>query len=134
MPRLSAWFVRVSLIYLAAGFSLGALLLANKGLVFYPPAWKVLPIHVEVLLLGWFLQLVMGVAYWILPRLAGATPRGPESYSLDAFWLVNTGIGLVILGVVLNYPALGLTGRLAEAIGGLLFVLAAWKRIKTFQG
>jgi hypothetical protein len=32
MPRLSVWFIRMALLYLLAGFTLGALLLAHKGL------------------------------------------------------------------------------------------------------
>ena len=32
MPRLSVWFIRLSLIYLALGFTFGGLLLLNKGL------------------------------------------------------------------------------------------------------
>jgi hypothetical protein len=31
MPRLSVWFVRAALVYLALGFTCGALLLAHKA-------------------------------------------------------------------------------------------------------
>ncbi|NOZ73444.1 MAG: hypothetical protein GXP38_16340 [Chloroflexi bacterium] len=67
MPRLSTWFVRASLIYLALGVTLGGLLLAEKGIPFYPALWIALPVHMEFLLIGWMVQLAMGMAYWILP-------------------------------------------------------------------
>src|SRR5512139_2102668 len=98
MPRLSAWFVRASLIFLAAGFTLGALMQVNQAWSFYPPIWKLLPVHIEILLMGWLLQLAAGVAFWILPRWsASPNPRGNENLVWLAFWLVNLGIGLVIL-------------------------------------
>lgn len=92
MPRLSCWFIRASLGYLLLGFTLGGLLLANKGLDFYPPTWGSLPVHIEFLFLGWMVQVVLGVAYWILPRLAGRAPRGDERLAAVAFVLINLGI------------------------------------------
>jgi cbb3-type cytochrome oxidase subunit 1 len=132
MPSLSTKFVRASLVYLAIGFSLGALLLANKALAFYPPTWKLLPIHMEVLMMGWFVQLAAGVAFWILPRLSGPDPRGNLHFIGWAFWLVNLGIGLVILETFADLPALLLAGRLAELAGVLAFIAAAWKRVRAF--
>ena len=76
MPRLSAWFIRASLIYLLLGFAFGALILAQKGISYYPLVWNLFPIHMEFLLIGWFAQLAMGVAFWILPRFSSGQPRG----------------------------------------------------------
>lgn len=132
MPRLSAFFVRASLIYLSIGFTLGAVLLANKGLLLSPLIWKLLPIHSEVLLIGWLVQLAVGVAYWILPRLSGAEPRGNPTLAWLAFWLINLGIGLVILEAIISFQGLVLAGRLIELIGVLAFVICSWKRVKTF--
>ena len=132
MPRLSSWFVRASLTYLAVGFTLGALLLANKGLEFYPLIWKLQPIHSEMLLMGWYVQLAAGVAFWILPRLSGSAPRGDERLVWLAFWLINAGIGMVILEALIPLPALLLLGRLAEFAGVLAFVVGSWKRVKAF--
>lgn len=73
MPRISLCFVRASLGYLALGFTLGALLLWNKGVAFAPFVWRLLPLHIEASLVGWVVQLVMGVAYWMFPRF-GMTP------------------------------------------------------------
>jgi len=132
MPRLSSWFVRASLIYLALGFTLGALMLANKGLGFYPLIWKLLPIHIEMLMMGWFVQLAVGVAFWILPRLSGATPRGNERFVWLALRLINIGIWMVMLEAITSLPGSLLLGRLAEFGGVLAFVVGSWKRVKTF--
>ena len=42
MPRLSVWFVRFSLIHLFLGFTIGGLILANKGIPFAPWVWNLL--------------------------------------------------------------------------------------------
>ena len=91
MPRLSVWAIRFSLIYLLIGFSLGALILANKGVPFAPWAWNLLPGHIDILLFGFVIQLAIGMAYWILPRFSGGL-RG----SAAAFWLC---LGLLNLGI-----------------------------------
>src|SRR5690348_14632645 len=65
VPRVSMWLVRAALVYLLLGFTLGAVMLAGKALGH--SAWIAgwIPIHVELVLVGWMLQLAMGVALWI---------------------------------------------------------------------
>ena len=41
-----------------------------------PALWRLLPAHIELLLLGWTLNLALGMAYWILPRYKTGAPRG----------------------------------------------------------
>jgi hypothetical protein len=68
MPRLSVFMLRTALIHLGIGFTLGALLLSNKGIPYALELWRLLLPHVEFVLFGWTMQLMMGVAFWILPR------------------------------------------------------------------
>ena len=81
MPALSRWFIRASLAYLVAGFSLGAFMLVAKAFARHGWTGLVLVPHVEFLLLGWTMQLTMGVAFWILPRFEGGTSRGAVGYA-----------------------------------------------------
>lgn len=129
MPRLSRWFVRASLIYLVIGFTLGGLVLFHKGIPLHPLLWQVLPAHIEFLLLGWTVQLAMGVAFWILPRFGGS--RGDEKPVWAAFILVNIGVWLVGLGLSVRAPALiPFLGRVAEVGGVTAFAFHIWPRIK----
>lgn len=129
MPRLSIWMVRSALIHLLLGFTIGALLLANKGVPLHPYLWRLLPIHIELLLLGWTVQLALGVAYWILPRFQNARPRVALAWT--AYGLLNLGIALVAVSVVFlpNAP-LVFYGRLAEVGAAVAFALHAWPRVK----
>jgi hypothetical protein len=129
MPRLSCWFIRSALLHLAAGLTFGSLLLFHKGIPFYPLLWRLLPLHVEFLLFGWTVQLVMGVAFWIFPRFWRS--RGDERPAWLAFGLINLGVWLAGLGLVLGAPAwVILLGRLAEAGAAAAFAVHAWPRVK----
>jgi len=130
MPRLSIWAVRLSLLYLLFGFTLGALMLANKGVPFAPWVWSLLPAHIDILLFGFVIQLAIGMAYWILPRYRGGS-RGNETVLWITVGLLNLGIWTVTFIGLLNLPGQWLAiGRLLEGIAAALFAFQVWKRIR----
>lgn len=133
MPLLSVYFVRASLVYLLLGFSIGALMLANKGIMISASIWALLPVHIEFAFIGWMIQLTMGVGFWILPRFSHGPPRGDERLSWVAFVLVNIGILGIVIDSLFNVSALTAIGRITEMLGVLLFILGNWRRIKPFD-
>jgi hypothetical protein len=133
MPRLSIWFVRCSLIHLFLGFTLGGLILANKGFPFIPWIWNLLPAHMEFLLVGWMVQFAMGVAFWILPRFRSGPPRGNTNLIRAAFALLNAGIIMVAIQPCISINWLAASGRFLEISSVLLFILASWPRVKPME-
>lgn len=134
MPGLSRGLVRTSLLYLLAGFTLGALLLIEKGLGHRSVLWRTLPAHREFLIFGWVVQLTMGVAYWILPRFSRGPPRGNVAAAWSAYGLLNLGVLLVAVDPLLELaPVLTVVGRACEAAAALAFGLHAWPRVKPTQ-
>ncbi|HXF94571.1 MAG TPA: hypothetical protein VNI61_00575 [Gemmatimonadales bacterium] len=133
MPRVSAWFVRTALGYLVVGFSLGAWLLAEKGLGSRTAlAWALRPAHLEFLLIGWLVQLVMGVALWIFPRFG--VPRsayGSAGLAWSAFVLLNAGVLLVSVAPLLPAGApLAALGRAIEIAAAAAFAVNLWGRVR----
>jgi len=131
LPRLSAWFIRASLLYLLAGFTLGAVLLADNGLHFLPSAWAVLPAHVEFLLTGWIIQLAIGTAYWILPRNTQGEARGSPALGWASFWVFNIGILLTASAGILP-GIIQVVGRLLEVFGAVIAAILFWPRVKAY--
>lgn len=130
MPPLSRLFVRTALVYLLLGFTVGALLLAHKGVPFYPALWRWRPAHVDFLLIGWIVQMVMGVAFWIAPRFWRPPSRGNEMGARLAYVFLNLGVWLVVLGTAVTaQPVLVLAGRLGEVGAAVAFALHLWPRI-----
>lgn len=133
MPRLTVWMVRTALLHLGLGFTIGALLLAQRELPLHPDLARLRPLHAEVLLLGWTGQLAMGVAFWILPRFRAGPERGREWPAWLAYLLLNTGVLAAGLGLAWSGSGTAaLLGRAAEALAAVAFAWHAWPRIKPF--
>jgi hypothetical protein len=131
VPALSRWFIRCALAYLALGFTLGATMLTLKALAHHGAMARLIAPHVEFLLMGWTLQLTMGVAFWILPRLEGGASRGAVGYAWLAFVLVNAGVIAAGLGPLIEgSETVRLLGRAAEAAAAIAFGLHAWRRVR----
>jgi hypothetical protein len=134
MPKLTVWFTRASLVHLAIGFTLGGLLLLNKGVALDGRIWMLLPGHIELMLTGWILQLVMGMAFWILPRFGQGPARGNEAWAWIAFVGINLGVGLNVLSwLALGDSGLVMAARLIELVGVAAFTAHAWPRVKAFR-
>ncbi len=131
MPKLSTWGIRLSLIYLVTGFALGALLMINKAWPFSTGLWTLVPIHGALLLFGWTLQLVIAVAYWILPTFGSRDNRGRE-------WAAWTSVVALNLGVLwsllwLFWPGFGVVvPAISWLVATISFAWHIWPRIKGF--
>lgn len=130
MPRFSRWAARLALAYLVLGFTFGGLLLSNKGVTYAPALWRLRPAHIEFLLVGWMVQLALGVAHWIIPRFRGGK-FGRVQLAWLALGLLNGGILLASFGALLGLPAWALlAGRALEALAALAYLLYIWPRVR----
>jgi hypothetical protein len=127
MPPLSVWALRASLVWFAAGISIGALLLIDKGsgAVGLSVGW--LHTHLHLLLFGWLVQTVFAVAYWMLPRFGRKRPRAV--LAVVATVLLNA-TALIAFGFV--WTPLHRVVASLELAAVVLFAVHAWPRIKSF--
>lgn len=130
MPRLTVWFLRTALLYLAGGFTFGALLLFHKGIPIDASVWRLLPLHIEFVLIGWTAQLAMGVAFWILPRLIRGPARGDERWIWMAYGIFNLGVCIAATAQLIGWGWGLMTGRVLELLAVLVFASGVWPRIK----
>lgn len=120
------------MLQLLAAFLAGGWLLAARGAPALPrPDW-LLPLHLELALVGWTLQLAMGVAYHMLPKFKTGAPRGQPAPAAAAVLLFNLGVLLVLADRIAGAPLLGLIGRGGELAAVALFATNAVPRIKAF--
>ncbi|HTO72421.1 MAG TPA: hypothetical protein VMJ30_01315 [Gemmatimonadales bacterium] len=129
MPKVSVLLIRSALIWLVLGAGLGSSMLASTTAA--PAGWW--RAHGELMLIGWCLQLAMGVAYWILPKHAAGAARGNVWLAAAIAPLLNAGIALSLLGWLALVPDRFLdAARGLELLAILAFALVIAPRIKPF--
>lgn len=134
MPNQSIWMLRFSLIWLLLSVLLGGLLLIHKAISIHPAVWALLPLHFEMAIWGWFVQFVMGTAWWFFPRYLQGSKRGSESGAWSVCALFNTGLVILLishLGDIHNLlPA---AARMIMGTAVFIFVLLIWNRVVTYR-
>jgi len=137
LPLLSRLFIKAGLIYFVVGLSAGVLTVAQP--VLHLPAFFVLiyPVYVHLLMVGWVMQLIIGVVYWMFPKYSKAQPRRSEALGWIVFGLLNVGLILRAIGEPLNAlkPEWQLGWTLAisavlQLLAGWGFVVNTWDRVK----
>lgn len=130
MPKLSVWMVRASLLHMGIGFLFGATILYHKGIPLFDWTWFLLNPHIEAMIVGWTMQFVMGMGFWILPRFSREPRYGKTILGWWSFGLLNCGVLLTGLGGWFPTSLLSLGGRLLSVAAVVLFVLMIWPRVK----
>jgi heme/copper-type cytochrome/quinol oxidase subunit 1 len=137
MTPLVRRYVKTSFVFLLAGLLLGAYIVVGQFVLdVYPPRLLVTT-HAHLLLVGFMLMMVMGVATWMFPRPARDDTRYRPELAEAVYWAMTIATALraaAEIGVALA-GAFGL--RWLIALGGLgqlaataLFVLNMWWRVR----
>lgn len=129
MPLVSRIMIRSSLACLLLAVGMGALLLVHKAWPLHGGLWLLLPLHIELALIGWVVQFTLGTAYWMLPRHLEGSPRGNSVAALAMALLLNGGIALVLAYHLAGPGWMQIAGRGMEAAAVALFATLHWKRV-----
>jgi hypothetical protein len=137
MPRLTRYFIKTALIYLALSLLLGAVLAARAAFDLPVELAALSPIFFHLFMVGWVTQLIFGMLFWMLPKSSKELPRGNEKLAWAAYILINCGLMLRVIGEPLTALRaewglgwlLGLSALLQLA-GGWAFIANAWSRVK----
>src|SRR4029450_13034700 len=102
----------------------------------YPPR-LLITAHVHLLLVGFMLMVVMGVATWMFPRPARDDARYRPELAEAVYWImtVATALRAVAELTVALTGALGLRwlitlGRVGQLVGIALLLVDMWARVR----
>ena len=138
MDRLTSIMLRLALGWLVIGFVIGGAMLTDREV---PGQWRLwlAPGHGHMLFVGWFLQFVIGVAYWLLPRKR--SPRQPVGYverpAYIAVAALNSGLMFRVGAEAaersghandLSFTALVIAAVL-QILAAAIFVVQLWPRV-----
>ena len=137
MTPLVRRYVKTSFGFLLAGLLIGAYLITAQFVFDVYPPRLFTTAHAHLLLVGFMLMMVMGVATWMFPRPARDDTRYRPGLAEAVYWVMTLSTAIraacEILAPLSGAPvvrwiiALGGLGQLA---GTALFVLNMWPRIR----
>ena len=140
MPTLTRWFLKTAMLYLLSGFMLGGWLLfmveqRHQGMV-----GVLQPVYWHLLLVGWLMQLIFGVAYWMFPSLSKDQPHGNVALGWLTYGTLN--LGLLLRVIVEPWHSLRphaevgwllVPAAVLQVVAGWAFVVNIWARIRGHQ-
>jgi heme/copper-type cytochrome/quinol oxidase subunit 1 len=136
VPPLIRRYVKTSFGFLLAGLGLGAWIILGQALGAYPPRLFVTA-HVHLLLVGFMLMIVMGVATWMFPRPARDDRRYRPELAEAVYWITTISTvaraAAELAAPLLALPALRFVialGGVGQVVGAGLFVLNMWWRVR----
>ena len=130
-------YIKTSFVFLALGLLLGGWTSVSQFILgVYPPRLYITA-HAHLLLVGFMLMIVMGVATWMFPRPARDDARYRPGLAEAVYWVMTLSTALRAAAEILAPFSAAPALRWAIALGGLgqlggaaLFVLNMWPRIR----
>ena len=137
MHSLVRRFLQTGIAFLGAGLLLGAWMLVRRELWGIYPSVYLMSAHTHVILVGFVMMMILGVALWMFPRPAKDDTRYRPGLAEAAYWLVTVGTAARVAGEVARSGADSAGLRLVVVAGGLgqvlgigLFFATMWTRIR----
>jgi cbb3-type cytochrome oxidase subunit 1 len=138
VPPLVRRYIKTSFLFLVAGLLIGGYILVAEFAVGRYPSRLFITAHVHLLLVGFMLMIVMGVATWMFPRPGRDDARYRPALAEAVYWIMTLGTALraiseVAAGVAEDGALLRtviVVGGSAQLVGALLFVANMWWRVR----
>ncbi len=137
MTPLVRRYIKTSFVFLLAGLLLGAWIIVSEFVGGHYPPRLFITAHVHLLLVGFMLMMVMGVATWMFPRPARDDTAYRPELAEAVYWIMSLATALRAAGELLAgfspSPAQRLliaAGGLGQVLGALLFVFNMWRRVR----
>jgi heme/copper-type cytochrome/quinol oxidase subunit 1 len=130
-------YIKTSFAFLLCGLALGGyIVIAQFVFGRYPPR-ILITAHAHLLLVGFMLLMVMGVATWMFPRPARDDTRYRPELAEAVYWIMAASTALrasaeILIALVGTGGLRGLIafGGLGQLAGAALFVLNMWGRVR----
>jgi hypothetical protein len=131
-------FLKTAIAFLAAGLLVGVWLSAWRHFGFLEDHYPSVSAHTHLLLVGFVMMMIMGVALWMFPRPAAQDSHyRPERMEL-VYWLLATAVPVRAASEILSswttarLPHLvAFAASLVEVLAILLFFVNLWPRIRS---
>src|SRR5215208_7246271 len=104
MHSLVRLYIKTAVGFLIAGLLLGGYLLARRELRGVAATPYEISAHTHVILVGFVMTMILGVALWLFPRPAKEDAQYRPALAIAAYWLLTLGTVVRTLGELLRPP------------------------------
>ncbi|MBI4464177.1 MAG: hypothetical protein HY647_05685 [Acidobacteria bacterium] len=127
-------FIKTSLVYLLLGGLVGGWMLLAQAGVLPSPASNLVSVHAHLVGIGFFLQMVCGVALWMFPRKTGESREkaAHDPLAWATYFLISGGLAVRTLASLLpagSGNTLLAASTFLQLAGILAFVVGIWPRV-----
>jgi cbb3-type cytochrome oxidase subunit 1 len=130
-------YIKTSFVFLLWGLLLGGWIIVAEFVAGRYPPRLFITAHVHLLLVGFMLMMVMGVATWMFPRPARDDTAYRPVLAEVVYWVMALATAIRALAEMLEglFPSGALrlliaVGGLGQVLGALLFVVNMWRRVR----
>ena len=137
MHSLVRRYIKTAVAFLAVGLGIGVWMLVRRELYdTYATPFET-SAHTHALLVGFVMEMILGVALWLFPRPEKTDTRYKPQIAEAAYWLLTIGTAARVAGELARPFVATLSLRwfivlcgLAQTAGLLLFFSTMWRRIR----
>jgi heme/copper-type cytochrome/quinol oxidase subunit 1 len=137
VPPLIRRYIKTSFVFLLLGLGLGGYITISASVVGVRLSPLFVTAHVHLLLVGFMLMLVIGVATWMFPRPAREDTRYRPELAEAVYWIMTLStilracaeIGLGLSGAQALSPVVA-AGGLGQLAAAAVFVVNMWWRVR----
>jgi hypothetical protein len=138
LPTLTRWFLKTAMLYFLGGFGLGGVLLMTLGRKHQAIFVVLQPVYWHLLVVGWLMQCIFGVAYWMFPPFAKDQLQRGETLGWFTYGALN--MGLLLRAVVEPWHSLSpqtgvgwllIPSAVLQVAAVWVFVASTWGRIRS---
>jgi len=130
-------YIKTSFVFLLSGLALGGYIVVAQFVLGFYPARLLTTAHAHLLLVGFMLLMVMGVATWMFPRPAREDTHYRPGLAEVAYWMMTIATALRAAAEIATafFGLLGLRwlialGGLGQLAGAAVFVVNMWWRVR----
>jgi heme/copper-type cytochrome/quinol oxidase subunit 1 len=137
MHSLVRLYIKTAVGFLVAGLLLGGYLLARRELRGVPATPYEISAHTHVILVGFVMTMILGVALWLFPRPAKEDVQYRPALAVAAYWLLTLGTAARAVGELMRPPGVATWAAWVIVASGAMQILALvlffytmWPRIR----
>ena len=130
-------FIKTGIGFLAAGLALGVWMLVRRELYGVWPDPYLVSAHAHVVLVGFVMFLILGVALWLFPRAPKDDPRYRPGWIAVSYWVLFAATAGRFLAEALRSRSVGawlgwvvVAGGVGQALGLGIYFWTMWSRVR----